>query len=147
METKQITKFMIDDHKYLDKLWSNFMLEIDNTQKAEGLFLKFYEHINMHMELEDTILFPLFDSYVGLENGVGPSVLMQRDHSTISKLLNEVKDNFSNNDFSKAKLNGMHLHRALEKHRERESKMQYPLFDRFISTEEWKEVIKEIYKI
>lgn len=144
-----IATFMDQDHEELDLLWDDFLQKINSVETLEPaklVYREFYDHIGKHIKLENTVLFPLFDKYTGLENGEGPTGNARRDHKNIAKLLNTVKKAIETNDLHLIRYSGKHLHRALIKHRERENAIQYPVLDGIIKNEELEKMINKIYK-
>ncbi|HUT21978.1 MAG TPA: hemerythrin domain-containing protein [Candidatus Bipolaricaulota bacterium] len=140
-----IGDFMDADHEFLDKLWLEFLKEDVENDNASVLFKRFQKYISMHISLEDNFLFPRFDEHFGFENETGPTTVAHRDHGNIIKLMDMIKENFLNDDVENSKVNGRHLHEALEKHRRRELEIQYKLLDDFISSKEWREALMKFY--
>lgn len=140
-----VTRFMDADHIYIDQLWVEFLAEKENSIKAAQFFDKFQTHIQKHIHLEDTVLFPRFDVYTGLSDKEGPTVLARRDHEAITKLMAAVKSACEIRNMKEIQRLGEHLQRALFKHRERENKIQYPVLDSFISEDEWSHILERVY--
>lgn len=136
---------MVSDHAKLDQLWAEFMAETHSAQNAARLFQQFSDHIVKHMDLEDNVLFPLFDKHTGLEGGIGPTALVRRDHANILKLMETVKKTAATKDINKIQYASNHLQRALNAHRERENQMQYPVLDNVVNDGKWFEILKRIY--
>ena len=140
-----ISGFMADDHDVIDQLWNDFTAATSDPTIALDLFIKFRNHILKHMELEETVLFPMFDNYTGLDKGIGPTTILQRDHAAIKKLIHEVQEACILDKRDEIKKLGSHLDHALKKHTEREKKTQYPVFDNFIRPDEWQNILNRIY--
>ncbi|MFA6427357.1 MAG: hemerythrin domain-containing protein [Candidatus Magasanikbacteria bacterium] len=140
-----IQEFMDADHAHVDHLWSDFLAEKHNPQKALELCKKFYSHIKKHIDIEDNVLFPRFDEFTGLSTEEGPTYIARRDHTSILKLIKQVEDACTRNDVGEIERVAEHLGKALHKHRERENLIQYPVLDSFIPDEEWSTILEHIY--
>lgn len=138
---------MISDHKYLDKIWAEFLIEKD-FDKAEKIFKKFNNRYAKHMKMEDEVLFPLFNKYLGLENNTGPTKISHRDHENLNKLLVNIKNFIDVKDIKKINETSLNFQKALSKHQERENITQYALFNKFISisVDGWEKMLHSIYK-
>ena len=142
-----VSMFMDADHQYLVRLLDEVIAEKIDSQRAKNIFAIFSIHLEKHILLEDQILFPRFDEYIGVKKGMGPSVIAKRDHENILKLLDQVKQAFENYNLQKIHYAGHHLYRALTKHHEREGQIQYPLSNKFIPEDEWKSILFTIYGV
>jgi hemerythrin-like domain-containing protein len=125
------------EHEHLDKLWYDFSVE-ENDEESKKLFKTFTVYLLKHMSLEDEILAPIFNKYLGIEEG--QTTVMKEDHKKLLKLLEKVKNSLESKTTEKATYNKTHFGRALMKHHKREDVMQYPLFDNFISQKDWEEI-------
>ena len=140
-----ISDFMEADHAHLDKLWNDFLREKEDPIRATKLFNKFREHLLLHLKLEDTLLFPRLDQYLGMEDSFGPTEQARRDHAAIVRLLSFIEEAGLENDMERINIAGDHLNKALLKHREREREIHYPVSDSFVGDAEWSQMLAKIY--
>jgi hemerythrin-like domain-containing protein len=143
----KILQFMIDDHKTIDYLWQKFISQTEDSKPNLNSFFIFKNHLFNHIQLEETVLFPLFDKFTGLESGKGPTVLLRRDHRVLQKIIRHLEKATDMQDTDKVQDLGVHFRKAFEKHTERERKMQYPVFDNFITEDEWQKILDRIYHV
>ncbi len=141
-----ISKFMDTDHSYLDALWLIFLEHSQNLDRSLYFFHRFKKHFLLHIRLEDDFLFPRLSQYLKFGPKSALVALASKDHRTILKLLAFVEEAIAAKNFAKVKIFVRHLAKALSKHRAREMKIHYPVSDYFIPLEEWKQMIKKIYR-
>ncbi|MFA6027436.1 MAG: hemerythrin domain-containing protein [Patescibacteria group bacterium] len=141
-----VSKFMQTDHNHLDKLWSLFFDNINDTNNSSKHFQQFKKNLLLHMKLEEDFLFPRLSEYLGFEKKSGLTEQVRRDHGTILKLLSFVEQADLAHDFEKTKMMGENVYSALKKHLAREQKIQYPVSDSFIKPDEWHKMLDEYHK-
>lgn len=130
------------EHAHLDKLWADFSIETDDI-KAKTRFNKFRKSLLKHIKLEDDVLSPILSKRLFIEKETGPSAVSYHDHENIIKLLYKLNVAFNSNDEKLIEYTKTHFKHALEKHLNREDEMNYPLFDTFISQQDWKEILSK----
>lgn len=140
-----ILTFMNADHAKLDRMLDDFLAAEINSGKAKKYFADFHDYIRLHIKLEDTVLFPRFDAYMGMTEGIGPTIVARRDHGNIIKLLLDLRKHSEADDKEKIQYVSLHLHRVMKKHHDREKEIQYPLTDMLIEPAEWQRILQEIY--
>jgi len=140
-----VSNFMDADHAYLDKLWTKFLNEENNSEGSSNLLKRFKRHLFLHIRLEDDFLFPLLNSHISMGINPGLLAIAHRDHRNIIKLLAMVEEASLGEDIKKIKIASRHLQRALQKHRLREDEIHYPVCDFFIEPKEWSSALFKIY--
>lgn len=128
------------EHAHLDKLWAEFSVE-DDKEMSRKLFKKFSKNLLKHIKLEDDILLPILNNKLVIEKETGPSAVSYHDHTNLVKLLQKLETALGSNDKKLLEYTKTHFKNALGKHLGREDQMNYPLFDTFISLEDWKKII------
>lgn len=132
------------EHAHLDKLWADLETE-QNKKKSKRILRKFSDDLFTHIKLEDEIISPIFNKYLGIEKGKGPTTVMSSDHEKIAQLLGKVKVAKEKEDEKQLTQLMTHFRRALTSHHEKETKMQYPLFDNIISPRDWEKILEKKY--
>ncbi|KKQ78763.1 MAG: hypothetical protein UT02_C0057G0006 [Parcubacteria group bacterium GW2011_GWC2_38_7] len=141
-----ISEYMNQEHEELDELLFCFLETIEkeeSAQKGEELLSDFKERFFLHMKLEDEYLFPRLSASLGLTKDSSIAELARVDHLKLLKLFDLSQEAFLNQEKSKILLAGNNLARALQAHHAREDEIQYPVSDKFISQEEWDEILKK----
>jgi len=140
-----VSQFMDEDHARLNKLWEEFLSEKKQIYVAHERLNKFTNHLEKHILLEDTILFPRFNAYIGFEGDEGPVGILSRDHDNIYKLLEGIRLVIMSNNLAQVLREGNNLKKLFDKHLEREFQMGYPICDTFVTPDEWKKLVEGVY--
>lgn len=140
-----ISNFVDEEHNRLDKLYVEFLAEFHNLEKAMKMFDDFKFQLFQHMRMEDEFLFPRLNQYLEMDENTGLAANAAAEHAVIRKLISFVDDARRENNFKKFKIASLNLHQALEKHRNRERELQYPVSDRFITRDEWELILIKVY--
>jgi len=143
-----ISEFMNKEHAQLDELWLNVLQayeDIEKAVKASELLDEYKKMLLLHMKLEDDYLFPRISLHLGFEDDAPLIARARDDHKILLKLLALTEEAFLEQNIEKTLVAGNNFKQASIKHHERESEIQYPVSDKFISEEEWQEILKSIY--
>lgn len=143
-----ISEYMNAEHAALDMLWLNFLSVCNNSDQIESakkLLLEYKEKIVLHMKLEDEYLFPRISLHLGFDGNAPIIARALADHGVLLKLLNLAEEVFINQEKEKLLRTGNNFMQAIIKHHERESEIQYPVSDKFISEDEWAEILGSVY--
>lgn len=138
---KKISEFMREEHRELDTLWASFASE-KNKEHALINFEKFKEKLLMHMKIEDTQLSPIFNKYLGIQQG--QATVISEDHTTLLSLLEKVESGLTSNNASEFSYNQKHFRRLIIKHQDKEILTHYVLFDKIIPQKDWEEILNQL---
>ena len=131
---KQISSFLLDDHRRLDGLFSEFQRLIEQDVVSAGAsFSRFVRGIERHIQWEEEVLFRLFEQRSGITR-VGPTAVMRTEHRCFKVLIDRIQDRLS----AGSNLDGLdkELFEALSVHNRKEEKLLYPWLDGLLSEEE-----------
>ena len=143
---KSVLYFMGADHDKLDNIFRKFRnIKSRDKNKAIGLFRKFKNDLQRHISLEEDILFPLFETKIGM-NETSPIYVMKIEHNEIKDLLSKIDNCFTNGDVNTNVLED-YLIKILSEHNSKEESILYPLIDNSIGEDERRDLLIEINKL
>lgn len=129
-----ISNFFSADHDRLDSLFAAFQRAIpENPSKAIAYFRKFKEGLIRHIEWEEQLLFPRFESATGMFNA-GPTKVMVHEHVRIKSLLEEIEMAIAEGEECLTPVES--LLQLLGEHNMKEEKILYFQCDRLIPQDE-----------
>ena len=133
----KITQLMKEDHKNMDKVFSEFKKSKGNAKK---LFLDFRKRLNEHISLEEGIL----DLFLEKKEKEGEHLasIIRAEHKEVRKLLDEMHEKISKKDSTdglERKLSIVML--ANEKS---ETGVIYPWVDQALNEKEKNKIIEKI---
>ena len=129
---KKISDYMINDHLYLEQLWSSFLNESE-CDVAKLHFKTFSEHFITHITMEDEVLFPLFNEMLGFQEEIITTQVARHSHDTLLTMLSTISGYLEEHDMRRVVRMAFHFQRALIKHQERENKTQYRVLGTYTS--------------
>jgi hemerythrin-like domain-containing protein len=124
-----INQYLSADHKHCDEEFAsmeNYINEGDFTQ-GKAYFAKFANDLLHHFEMEESVMFPVFENRSGT-NG-GPTTMMKHEHAQMRKLIEDLKkalDKNNKDDFLGSSDTLMFL---MQQHNMKEEQMLYQLAD------------------
>lgn len=143
-----ISDFMDKEHDELDELCLLFLEAVESDhdeQNKKQMLVEFKEHLFSHMKLENECLFPRLSASLGMEKDSAIAEQARKDHDGLVKLLVLMETAFEAQNKEGILYHGKNLARALKTHHAREDEIQYPVSDRFITPEEWQNILASIY--
>lgn len=122
-----IVDFMTNKHRECDDIFAlaEAMAAKQDWQQAEILWQKFVDELELHLQAEETILFPEFEQATGMTSG--PTQVMRMEHEQMRGLVHQV------NDAIKAKNKDGYLTLSetfmilMQQHNMKEEMMLYPM--------------------
>ncbi|MEW6775076.1 MAG: DUF2249 domain-containing protein [Bdellovibrionota bacterium] len=128
---RNVTEYLSNDHRRLDAIAETVegFVSKDDFSEAGRRFGEFSCGLNRHIDMEECILFPVFERATGLVSG-GPTVVMRAEHVQIRRAMEAIQAAIaakSKKDFAA----GMgQLRDALVPHNMKEEQILYPSTDR-----------------
>jgi hemerythrin-like domain-containing protein len=97
-----IKDFMTNDHRECDNLYAPLEEAISKEEwdKALELFVPFKDAMLRHFDMEEEVLFPRMEEFVG--GGEGPIYVMKMEHSQIKSIINSLGEAIEAKDKRKA---------------------------------------------
>ncbi|CAF2896469.1 unnamed protein product [Rotaria sp. Silwood2] len=89
MASSAISNVVKSDHHTVSELYKNYLLAEGNIATKQEYALKFQEELTKHSTAEETVLYPAFEQYLGLE---GKRIADQdrKEHETVKQLLSQL---------------------------------------------------------
>ena len=112
-----------------------FEAQPGRPRQARDAFTDFAHGLRRHIDFEEQLLFPEFETRCHLEGENGPSAVMRAEHRTITSLLfvmeREIDDPEAPIELSRAELRQIQRDHDLK-----EERILYPALDRMLDAEE-----------
>lgn len=130
---KTVTDYMSIDHKHCDEVFAALENSVRNGrwEIAIGAFKEFIGAMQVHFDMEETVLFPAFEQAAG--SSAGPTAVMRGEHQQMREIFDELRDALERqeaNDFSGV---ADTLNIMLQQHNMKEEGILYPMADRMLS--------------
>jgi uncharacterized protein (DUF2249 family)/iron-sulfur cluster repair protein YtfE (RIC family) len=144
---REVTEALVRDHARLDALEAAaFEARARGTLvRAREIFTDFAHGLRRHIEFEEQLLFPAFETRCRLEGCEGPSAAMRAEHRAIVTLLGvmerEIDDPGAPIELSRAE-----LRRIQRDHDLKEERILYPALDRMLDEEEGDAMVARIQR-
>lgn len=130
-----ISQYVRSDYERVLKLFCEFerLLKYD-IETANEVYHQFDKALRRHIRLEDSLLFPLYESYTNFGQD-GPTLIMRNEHRVLEDLLNAISCVLIR-DLAVDHSLRYQLKALLDEHNGKEEKMIYPAMDDLLSDEE-----------
>jgi len=130
-----ITSFMTADHKQCDDIFVEFENHIssENWSELASAWQSFTKILNHHLTLEESILFPEFESATGMSQG--PSAVMRAEHKQIRSMVNEIQEAINSQDSAQCQGVADTLMIMIQQHNMKEEQMLYPMCDQHLDAQ------------
>jgi regulator of cell morphogenesis and NO signaling len=139
----EITGFMSHDHARLDAIFREFqILKKGDLKRAKEVFSEFKSGLEKHIEVEESILFPVFELRTGMHSS-GPTFVMRKEHREIKDYLQRIQTSISADNIKTDQLE-RDLTRVLTAHDDKEENILYPWIDTSINEEEKRMLLEKI---
>lgn len=129
-----IHQYFTADHQRLDCLYLAFKALLARGENTcRGYFDKFSQDLIRHIDWEEQVLFPFFESKSGIT--AGPTRVMRAEHQDIISNLVSIKEKLAAvNIEHMAELDA--LETLLSEHNQKEEQVLYPMIERFCQPED-----------
>ena len=131
-----VTEYLQDDHARIDALLENVqeLASEGAFSEAQQHFAGFVSGLARHIEVEENLLFPTFETLTGMT--MGPTVVMRREHEELRRLWESVEETLAHGDADTFKDAIASLLGLLGAHNQKEERMLYPMTDRALGSDE-----------
>jgi uncharacterized protein (DUF2249 family)/hemerythrin-like domain-containing protein len=142
---REVTEALVWDHARLDALeTAAFEARArGGLRQAREIFTDFAHGLRRHIDFEERLLFPEFETRCGLEGENGPTAVMRAEHRAIASLLfimeGEIDDPRAPIELSRAELRQIQRDHDLK-----EEQILYPALDRMLDAEEGDRMVARI---
>lgn len=93
-----IKSFLTQDHRNCDEEFANLenVVASGDWQKAQEAFNEFENELQTHFDMEEKVLFPIFEQNTGMT--CGPTQVMRMEHSQMSNVLSQMREDVAKQD-------------------------------------------------
>jgi len=128
--------FFAQDHRDCDARWVDVeeLLDTAGTEAAHSAWQKFDAGMRRHLQMEEEVLFPAFDSRSGMGGG-GPTAMMRMEHQQMRGLLDQIGEAMAAGDAQEAMDIGDTLLMLIQQHNVKEEGMLYPMAENMLAGE------------
>ncbi|MRJ02707.1 MAG: hemerythrin domain-containing protein [Epsilonproteobacteria bacterium] len=122
-----IQEFMTRDHRECDALYAPLEEAISKGEwdRALELFVPFKRGMLRHFAMEEEVLFPAMEEFVG--GGEGPIYVMKMEHNQIRSIINSLGEAIEAKDQQKALGYGETFMIMTQQHNMKEEQILYPM--------------------
>lgn len=127
---RNVSEFLSGDHRRLDAILSAVegLVASETFAEAAPKFAEFACGLTRHIEMEEGILFPVFEEKTGMT--AGPTAVMRHEHDEIRRLLEILASALAVSDAPAFSAADGQLHEVLGAHNQKEEQILYPMSDR-----------------
>ncbi len=131
--SRALTGYLGADHRQLDARFDELcrLALAGNFATAGSLFQGFRDHLQLHIEAEERLLFPAFEKIAG--SMPGPTRVMRAEHLDLGRFMAEVSDALASGNAEAFERQARRLRSCLAQHNAKEEGVLYPLTDRLLA--------------
>ncbi len=136
---------MTQDHRECDNLYAPLeqAINAEDFEKALELFVPFRDAMLRHFAMEEEVLFPKLEEFIG--GGEGPTYVMRMEHDQIRSIINQLGEAIEAKNCDKALGLGETFMIMTQQHNMKEEQVLYPMSERLpIDQEETLKKMKEV---
>ncbi len=140
-----IKEFMTQDHRECDNLYAPVEEAISkgDFEKALELFVPFKQAMLRHFTMEEEVLFPKMEEFIG--SGEGPIHVMKMEHAQIRSILNQMGEAIEAKNQQKALGFGETFMIMTQQHNMKEEQILYTMAEQLpIEKEKVVQQMKEV---
>lgn len=131
--------FFTADHRACDELWAAVETTIDarDAAAAAAAIGAFDAAVRRHLDMEEQVLFPAFESTTGITRG--PTMVMRMEHEQMRGVLDQIARAAAGRDFDAVLDHGDTLLMLTQQHNAKEEGMLYPMCEAHLAAG-WPEI-------
>jgi hemerythrin-like domain-containing protein len=135
-QTMEIATFLGADHRKCDDAFITFENRISNAdwQELRQLWPLFANKMDHHFKMEETVLFPAFESATGMLGG--PTAVMRAEHEQMRMLFADMQAAMASHDLEQCRGLAETLMIMIQQHNMKEEQMLYPMADQHVDSPE-----------
>ncbi|MDD2291402.1 MAG: hemerythrin domain-containing protein [Aliarcobacter sp.] len=124
-----ISSFLTSDHRACDNEFANLENAIasQNWEEAKSQFDKFSADLLHHFDMEEKVMFPVFEEVTGMSQG--PTMVMRMEHSQMRNILDDLKTDIEKKDKNHFFGVSESLMMLMQQHNMKEEQMLYAMAD------------------
>lgn len=131
-----ISSFLTQDHRDCDEAFASMeqCVAKENWSESEKMFNTFVADLFHHFDMEEKIMFPVFEERTGMHNA-GPTAMMRMEHEQMRNVVSQMREDI--NAQNKNHFFGLSesLMMLMQQHNMKEEQMLYAMADARIGFE------------
>lgn len=131
-----ILDFLGTDHRACDDLFAAAEMAVSkkNWTDADDLLERFLTAMARHLSMEETVLFPAFETRMG-GSGMGPTQVMRMEHEQMRALFQDMKQALADANLDRFLGLSETLNVLMQQHNLKEENVLYPMTDQMLDAE------------
>jgi len=127
-----IVEFMTSKHRECDDIFSEAESSVakENWEEAAIKWQAFADELELHLQSEETILFPQFEQATGMT--AGPTQVMRMEHEQMRALVNDLNKDLNEKNKTNFLGNSETLMVLMQQHNMKEEMMLYPMTEQHL---------------
>ncbi len=140
-----IKEYMTHDHRECDNLYAPLeeALSAGDFEKALELFVPFKKAMLKHFAMEEEVLFPKMEEFIG--SGEGPIYVMKMEHSQIRSIIDQLGEAIESKNQQKALGLGETFMIMTQQHNMKEEQILYSMAEQLPIDKE--HILEEMKKV
>lgn len=124
-----ISSFLTSDHRACDNEFANLENAIasQDWEEAKSQFDKFSADLLHHFDMEEKVMFPVFEEVTGMSQG--PTMVMRMEHSQMRNILDDLEADIEKRDKNHFFGVSESLMMLMQQHNMKEEQMLYAMAD------------------
>ena len=124
-----ISSFLTSDHRACDEEFANLENTIasQDWEEAQIQLQKFSSDLTHHFDMEEKVMFPVFEEVTGMTQG--PTMVMRMEHSQMRGILEDLKADIEKKDKNHFFGVSESLMMLMQQHNMKEEQMLYRMAD------------------
>ena len=124
-----IASFLTADHRACDEEFANLenAVALDNWEESQVKQIKFMAVLLHHFDMEEKVIFPIFEEITGMTQG--PTMIMRMEHDQMRQLLNDLQEDLEKKDRKHFFGVSESLMMLMQQHNMKEEQMLYSMAD------------------
>ncbi|HEU4776107.1 MAG TPA: hemerythrin domain-containing protein [Telluria sp.] len=128
----EVSKYLEQDHARCDQLYADAVTHVAarDWEQAAVRFADFAEAQRLHIEMEESVLYPAFEQAAG--TSTGPTLAMRAEHHLLREILFRLSEAINRRSVIEFSDHADTFHLITQQHNLKEEGMLFPLIDKML---------------
>lgn len=128
-----ISSFLTQDHRSCDEAFAKMEQNVakEDWHAANKTFNAFVDDLIHHFDMEEKIMFPVFEEKTGMHN-TGPTAMMRMEHAQMRSVVSQMKEDLQSQNKNHFFGLSESLMMLMQQHNMKEEQMLYAMADAHI---------------
>ncbi len=126
-----LAAFFTQGHRDCDAGWAELEQALGGSGDVAALWSKFRGSLEVHLTMEEEVLFPAFEAAAGM-TGCGPTQVMRYEHEQMRALLGQIGEAIEGGNNEEALDQGDTLLMLIQQHNQKEEGILYPMAEQVL---------------